>query len=115
MFVIHIVLFVRTRSHGFSFAFVFSVHPVLESVHRVRPAAGVRLHTENAIERSARHFHTEPSAVEFRRQPYHLLFVFHAHLQISQVEVNARLLTTRVSVPLANLDFNCGGKGKGEV
>lgn len=78
---------------------------MLESVHRVRPAAGVRLHTENAIERSARYFHTEPSAVKFRRQPYHLLFVFHAHLQISQVEVTARLLTARVSVPVGKLGF----------
>lgn len=113
------LLFTLICSSGHVFTgfllYFFSVHPMLESVHRVRPAAGVRLHTENAIERSARHFHTEPSAIEFRRQPYHLLFVFHAHLQISQVEVNARLPTVHVSVPLANLDFFCGGSGKGKA
>lgn len=61
---------------------------MLESVHSVRSASSVRIHTENTIKRSARHIHPESGAIELRSQPNHILLVLHSYLQISQVEVN---------------------------
>ncbi|GBP09352.1 hypothetical protein EVAR_5781_1 [Eumeta japonica] len=69
-----------------------SVRAVLVAVHRVRPAAGVRLRAAHAERGRHRHPHPEPGAAELGGQPAHLLHVFAAHLH---------QLKTCPSLPLA--------------
>lgn len=63
---------------------------MLVALHRVRPAASVRLHPADTDQRRRGHPHSESSATQQCGQPPHLLHLFHAHLQ--QFEVNQQLL-----------------------
>lgn len=57
-----------------------SVRAVLVPVHRVRPAASVRVHPHHAALHRAGDAHPVAGAAQLGRQPAHLLHVLAAHL-----------------------------------
>ncbi|KAJ4441397.1 hypothetical protein ANN_11252 [Periplaneta americana] len=67
------------------------VHPVLESVLRVRTSAGVRPRAQNADEHRRRHVHPEPRPAQLGSQPRYLLPLLDTHVPGPQPLVSLRV------------------------
>ena len=65
--------------------YLFSVHPVLVSIHHLRHAPGLRTHPQQRDRQGHRHLHPEPRSAQLRRQPRDLLHVLRQLQQVSQV------------------------------
>lgn len=58
-----------------------SVHPLLESVHSLRPPSGLWTRAKNADEHRGRHLYTKPDAAQLGRQSDYLLPLQYSVLQ----------------------------------
>ncbi|XP_069697678.1 uncharacterized protein [Periplaneta americana] len=83
------------------------VHPVLESVLRVRTSTGVRPRAQNADEHRRRHVHPESRPAQLGSQPRYLLPLLDTHVPGPQESASdqlasdrTRALLPRVEIPL---------------